>query len=159
MELFVRIIFGMAICYLVIGLICFILKNTNNNLLQIISDNHCSFLKTAITVLLIVLFVLNCIDAGLTWYAITCLGAYEANGIMAWLIEQGWLWFFLFKMSTITLVVTELYFLYIKDVNIFNPNKKQKKRYLVESTANACVFAGLYVWVCTHNLSVIFSKI
>lgn len=159
MELFMRIILGMAICYLTIGLVCFILKKTKNNLLQTISDDYCEFFKSAITVLLIILFLLNCADALLTWYAITYLGAYEANGIMAWLIGQGWFWFFLFKMSMITLVVTELYFLYVKNINIFNPKKTQKKRHLLESTANTCVFVGLYVWVCFHNLSVIFSKL
>jgi ABC-type multidrug transport system fused ATPase/permease subunit len=115
MELLLRIIFAIGICYGTIALVCLVLKNTKTNILKRASDSCSPFLKTAITILLCVLFILNCIDAILTWYAITYIGAYEANGIMAWLIQQGWGWFFLFKVMMISLVVVELYFLYIID--------------------------------------------
>lgn len=158
MELLLRIIFVIGTCYGIIALICLLLKKTKTNILKRASDSCSPFLKTAITILLCVLFILNGIDAILTWYAITYIGAYEANGIMAWLIQQGWGWFFLFKIMMISLVVAELYFLYIKGMDIFRPKKKQKSTYLIESTANICIFVGLYLWVCVHNISVILSK-
>lgn len=156
MDLFVKIVCTMGFCYLAVGLICSILKNTKNNLLQRISIAHESFFKKVITGLLVSLFVLNCIDAISTWYAISYLPAQEQNGIMGWMIEQGWGWFFSFKLITITLVVTELYLLYIKGIVIFKSKNRKKEIYALESIANTCVFVGLYVWVCTHNLSVIF---
>jgi len=124
MELLLRIIFAIGICYGTIALVCLVLKKTKTNVLKHASDSCSQLLKRAITILLCVLFILNCIDAISTWYAITYIGAYEANGIMAWLIQQGWGWFFLFKVMMISLVVAELYFLYIKGMDIFRPKKK-----------------------------------
>lgn len=158
MELLLRIIFAIGLCYGTIALICLFLKKTKTNVLKRASDSCSQFLKMAITILLGVLFILNCIDAISTWYAITYIGAYEANGMMAWLIQRGWVWFFLFKIAMISLVVAELYFLYVKGLDIFSPKKKQKPTYLIESTANVCIFVGLYLWVCVHNFSVILSK-
>lgn len=80
MELLLRIIFAIGLCYGTIALICLFLKKTKTNVLKRASDSCSQFLKMAITILLGVLFILNCIDAISTWYAITYIGAYEANG-------------------------------------------------------------------------------
>ena len=155
MELYLKIICVVYSCYIGISLVCFVLKKTKGNLLQRISMSHELPIKKAITVLLVALFALNCIDAVSTWYALSCTPAQEQNGIMGWLIAQGWFWFFLFKLGMAGGITIELYFLYVKEVNLFRPKKTQKKKYAVESIAVVCLFVGLYLWVCLHNISVI----
>ncbi len=53
-----------------------------------------------ILILAILLFIFNIIDAGCTTFLIVTATGYEANPLMAWLIEQGLEWFWLFKITT-----------------------------------------------------------
>jgi hypothetical protein len=157
-TMFVNIIVIVLILYALIGIISVFDNILDKNQFRVYAIKNESFFKHIIIGLLISLFLLNSIDAMSTWYAITNIGAIEQNGLMGWVISQGWIMFFLFKMGTISVVVIELYFLYIKEKNIFRPKKIQKKRNPIISIMNLMLFVGLYEWVCINNVGIILMR-
>ena len=153
--MFKTVIIIVLILYAMIYIYSFLDNKLPNNSLRVLALKTERPLKSIIFKLLVLLFVLNSIDAVSTWYAISTGIASEQNGAMAWLISNGLVAFFVFKLGILSAVVIDLYFLYIKEKNIFRIKKIQKKRNPIVSIMCVTLFVGLYWWVCLNNVGII----
>ena len=128
-------------------------KNINNKL-----RNYClsieQKIKMTITAILVTITLLNFIDGLSTWFAISRGLATELNGMMGWIINQGWVVFFLFKIGVGTFAIFSLYVTYVKEKRLLS-KKPMKKRNPAIGLVFSMMFMSVYSFICYNNINVI----
>ena len=88
---------------------------------------------------IILLNLTNIADIISTYVAINQFGCYEANPVMEWTINQGWMAFIAAKLITVVAISTYIYFLFAK-----------KHPYLAHAVI--CMGILLYATITINNI-------
>lgn len=132
-------------------------KNLNNKL-----RSYClsieRTIKVATTIVLITIVVLNAVDGLSTWFAISNGMAEELNDMMGWVISQGWVPFFIFKIGVGTFAIFSLYITYIKEKRLISKKPMKFKRNPAVGLIFSMMFMSVYSFICYNNIGIILIR-
>jgi hypothetical protein len=132
-------------------------KNLNNKL-----RSYCLSIERKIkvitTIVLATIVILNAIDGLSTWFAISTGLAEELNGMMGWIISQGWIVFFIFKIGIGTFAIFSLYITYIKEKRLISKKPMKVKRNPAVGLVFSMMFMSVYSFICYNNIEIILIR-